>query len=36
VVAAMLLIGVIGLALDIGFRQLEKIRSVRWGFGHES
>ncbi|MGA2427597.1 MAG: ABC transporter permease [Candidatus Acidiferrum sp.] len=32
VVAAMLLIGVIGLALDIGFRRLEKIRSVRWGF----
>jgi len=36
VVAAMLLIGLIGLALDIGFRRLEKIRSVRWGFGHES
>ena len=32
VVAAMLLIGVIGLALDMGFRRLEKIRSVRWGF----
>jgi NitT/TauT family transport system permease protein len=32
VVAAMLLIGVIGLALDIAFRQIEKIRSVRWGF----
>jgi NitT/TauT family transport system permease protein len=32
VVAAMLLIGLIGLALDMGFRQLEKIRSVRWGF----
>jgi NitT/TauT family transport system permease protein len=36
VVAAMLVIGVIGLALDIGFRRLEKIRSVRWGFRHES
>lgn len=36
VVAAMLLIGLIGLALDIGFRRLEKIRSVRWGFGHAS
>lgn len=36
VVAAMLLIGLIGLALDIAFRRLEKIRSVRWGFGHES
>lgn len=32
VVAAMLLIGLIGLALDMVFRQLEKIRSVRWGF----
>jgi NitT/TauT family transport system permease protein len=32
VVAAMLTIGVIGLVLDIGFRRLEKIRSVRWGF----
>jgi NitT/TauT family transport system permease protein len=36
VVAAMLLIGLIGLALDIGFRRLEKIRSVRWGFRYES
>ena len=32
VVAAMLMIGIIGLALDIGFRRLEKIKSVRWGF----
>jgi NitT/TauT family transport system permease protein len=32
VVAAMLLIGVIGLVLDMGFRRLEKIRSIRWGF----
>jgi NitT/TauT family transport system permease protein len=32
VVAAMLLIGLIGLALDLIFRQIEKIRSVRWGF----
>jgi NitT/TauT family transport system permease protein len=32
VIAAMLLIGVIGLALDMGFRRLEKVRSVRWGF----
>jgi NitT/TauT family transport system permease protein len=32
VVAAMLLIGVIGLALDMLFRRLEKIKSVRWGF----
>ncbi len=32
VVAAMLVIGVIGLILDSGFRRLEKIPSVRWGF----
>jgi len=32
VVAAMLLIGLLGLALDMAFRQIEKIRSVRWGF----
>lgn len=36
VVAAMLTIGVIGLALDIIFRRLEKLRSLRWGFRHES
>jgi NitT/TauT family transport system permease protein len=36
VVAAMLVIGVIGLVLDLGFRRLETIRSVRWGFRHES
>jgi NitT/TauT family transport system permease protein len=36
VVAAMLVIGLIGLALDYGFRRLEKIRSVRWGFRRES
>ncbi len=36
VVAAMLLIGVIGLALDLVFRRLRNIRSVRWGFRHES
>ncbi len=34
VIAAMLLIGVIGLVLDLGFRSLEGIRSVRWGFRH--
>jgi NitT/TauT family transport system permease protein len=32
VVAAMLVIGLIGLALDIAFRRLEKAPSVRWGF----
>ena len=36
VVAAMLIIGLIGLVLDIGFRWLEKIKSVRWGFRDES
>jgi NitT/TauT family transport system permease protein len=36
VVAAMLVIGAIGLVLDLGFRRLEKVRSVRWGFRHES
>jgi NitT/TauT family transport system permease protein len=36
VVAAMLMIGVIGLALDLGFRRLEAIKSVRWGFRDES
>ena len=36
VVAAMLLIGVIGLLLDVAFRRLERIRSVRWGFRYES
>ncbi len=32
VVAAMLIIGVIGLALDTGLRRLGRIRSLRWGF----
>jgi NitT/TauT family transport system permease protein len=36
VVAAMLLIGAIGLLLDTGFRRLEKIKSIRWGFRDES
>jgi NitT/TauT family transport system permease protein len=36
VVAAILLIGVIGLILDLAFRQIEKLRSVRWGFRFES
>ncbi len=36
VVAAMLIIGLIGLVLDTGFRRLEKIKSVRWGFRDES
>ena len=36
VVAGMLIIGVIGLVLDLGFRRLEKMRSVRWGFRYEA
>lgn len=36
VVAAMLIIGVIGLMMDLCFRQLEKLKSVRWGFRNES
>jgi len=34
VVAGMLIIGVIGLGLDIGIRRMEKLKSVRWGFRH--
>jgi NitT/TauT family transport system permease protein len=36
VVAAMVMIGVIGLALDLCFRRLRSLRSVRWGFRDES
>jgi NitT/TauT family transport system permease protein len=36
VVAAMIMIGVIGLALDFGFRRVEKLRPVQWGFRVES
>ena len=36
VVAAMIMIGLIGLALDSIFRRLEKVRSLRWGFRLES
>jgi NitT/TauT family transport system permease protein len=36
VVAAMLMIGTIGLGLDILFRRLEKVKSVRWGFRNET
>jgi NitT/TauT family transport system permease protein len=32
VVAGMLLIGVIGLLLDIGMRSLEQMKSLRWGY----
>ncbi len=36
VIAAMIMIGVIGLALDIVFRRLEQIKSIRWGFRLEA
>jgi NitT/TauT family transport system permease protein len=36
VVAAMLMIGIIGLTLDLCFRRLRTIKSVRWGFRDES
>ena len=32
VVAAMLMIGIIGLVLDFSIRRVERIKSVRWGF----
>ena len=32
VVAGMLTIGIIGLGLDVATRQVEKLKSVRWGF----
>ncbi len=35
VVAGMVMIGVIGLLLDMGMRQLETIRSVRWGYSED-
>lgn len=36
VVAAMLMIGTIGLALDLLFRRLESVKSIRWGFRLEA
>jgi NitT/TauT family transport system permease protein len=35
VIAGMLLIGLIGLGLDTGMRQLERLKSLRWGFSNE-
>lgn len=35
VVAGMVMIGLIGLLLDIGMRSLEKIRSLRWGYSED-
>ena len=36
VVGAMILIGLTGLALDLGFRRVQKFKSVRWGFQNEA
>ena len=36
VVGAMLLIGLIGLGLDLLYRRVEKLKPVRWGFRDES
>jgi len=35
VVAGMVIIGVIGLFLDIGMRQIEKMKSFRWGYSED-
>jgi NitT/TauT family transport system permease protein len=35
VVGAMLMIGLIGLVLDLAIRRLERIKMVQWGFRHE-
>jgi NitT/TauT family transport system permease protein len=35
VLAAMLLIGLVGLTLDVGVRRLERLNIIRWGFSHE-
>jgi len=35
VVAGMVMIGIIGLLLDIGMRSLEKVRSLRWGYSED-
>jgi NitT/TauT family transport system permease protein len=35
VVAGMILIGVIGLLLDIGMRSVEGVRSLRWGYSED-
>lgn len=35
VVAGMVMIGVIGLLLDIGMRSLQKVKSLQWGYSEE-
>jgi NitT/TauT family transport system permease protein len=32
VVAGMVMVGAVGLLLDLGFRLLERMKSVRWGY----
>jgi NitT/TauT family transport system permease protein len=36
VLAAILLIGAVGLALDLAARRIERLRRVRWGFQQEA
>ena len=35
VVAGMVIIGVIGLLLDIGMRSLERVKSLRWSYSED-
>jgi NitT/TauT family transport system permease protein len=35
VVAGMVIIGVIGLLLDVGMRSLERVRSIQWGYSED-
>jgi NitT/TauT family transport system permease protein len=35
VVAGMLIIGIIGLLLDLGMQSLEKVKSFRWGYSED-
>ena len=35
VVAGMVLIGIIGLLLDLGMRSLERVKSLRWGYSED-
>lgn len=35
VVAGMVIIGIIGLLLDMGMRSLEKVKSLRWGYSED-
>jgi NitT/TauT family transport system permease protein len=35
VVAGMVLIGIIGLLLDLGMQTLERLKSLRWGYSED-